>query len=86
VLRWLLTQATGTIGNVAHQLETRALDIDDYERRRLLDDLAVLDEELGVVRMLLDNPVDWDAEYRRLLAGETPPLENDDEYDEQAGR
>jgi len=76
MLRWLLTEATGTIANVAHQLETRAAEIDDDARVQLQDDLIVLDDELMTVKALLGEPIDWDQENRRLLAGEIPPLES----------
>jgi hypothetical protein len=84
MLRWLVSEATGKIANIAHQLETRAAEIGDGARAQLHDDLTVLDEELAVVNALLDVPIDWDAENRRLLAGEIPPLESDadDEDDE----
>jgi hypothetical protein len=42
-LRWLLTDATGTIGEVAHELESRAAEIDDSARAQLRDDVLVLD-------------------------------------------
>jgi hypothetical protein len=38
-LGWLLTQASGTIADIAHQLETRAADLDDDAREQLRDDL-----------------------------------------------
>ena len=74
-LRWLLTQSSGTIADVAHQLETRAGDLDDGAREQLRDDVLVLDEELATVKALLIAPVDWDAENERLLAGEIPPFD-----------
>ena len=83
-LRWLLTQASGTIANTAHQVETCAAALDDDAREQLLDDVLILDEELATLKALLVAPVDWDAEYRRLLAGEIGPYEPDadDEGDE----
>lgn len=84
MLRWLLTQATGSIANVAHQLETRAAEIDDDARLELQDDLIALDEELVVVKALLNQAIDWDEENRRLLAGEIPPLESEPDDDEDA--
>jgi len=84
MLRWLLTQATGSIANVAHQLETRAAEIDDDARVELQDDLIALDEELVIVKALLKQAIDWDEENRRLLAGEIPPLESEPDDDEDA--
>jgi hypothetical protein len=78
-LRWLLTKSTGTLAEVAHRLETHGVDIDHDARARLQDDLVVLDEELATLRTLLAGPVDWDTEYERLLAGEIPPFEGNDE-------
>lgn len=76
-LRWLLTESAGTIANVAHELETRAADVDDHAREQLHDDILALDDELAAVKTLLGNEVDWDAEIRRLLAGEIPPFQID---------
>lgn len=80
-LRWLLTKATGTIGEVAHQLETRAAEIDDDAREQLRDDVLVLDGELAVVKALLLELVDWDSEFRLLLEDELPPLDSDPDSD-----
>jgi hypothetical protein len=76
-LRWLLTESAGTIANVAHELETRAAEVDDHARAQLQDDILALDDELATVHTLLRNEVDWDAETRRLLAGEIPPFQID---------
>jgi hypothetical protein len=84
-LRWLMAEASGTIANIAHQLETQASKLDDYARDQLLDDVLVLDEDLDVVKALLPVPVDWDAAHGRLIAGEVPPFEDEsDEDDEDA--
>jgi hypothetical protein len=82
-LGWLLTQSSGTIAHVAHHLETRAADLDDDAREQLRDDVLALHEELATLKALLE-PVDWDAEHGRLLAGEIPPFgdDPDDEQDE----
>lgn len=80
-LGWLLTHSTGAIADVAHHLETRAGDLDDDARERLRDDVVALHEELATLSALLE-PVDWDAEHARLLAGEIPPFDADDEPDE----
>lgn len=76
-LRWLLTEATGTIGKVAHQLEHRAVDIDDDARAHLRDDVLVLDEELATLKALLLGAIDWDSELGRLLKNELPPFDAD---------
>ena len=75
-LGWLLTQSSGTIADIAHHVETRAADLDDNARERLRDDVLALHEELDTLKALLE-PVDWDAEHGRLLAGEIPPLQDD---------
>ena len=82
-LGWLLTHASGKIADVAHHLETRAADLDDDAREQLRDDLLALHEELAPLTALLE-PVDWDAEHSRLLAGEIPPFQHyaDDETNE----
>jgi hypothetical protein len=77
-LGWLLTQASGKIADVAHQLEIRAADLDDDAREQLRDDLLALHDELAPLKVLLE-PVDWDVEHGRLLAGEIPPFQNDAE-------
>lgn len=82
-LRWLLTQASGTIGDVAHQLENRAADLGDDVRAQLRDDVLVLDGELAVVKSLLLELVDWDAELERLLQDERPIDTDADPEDEE---
>jgi hypothetical protein len=76
-LRWLLTQASGTIGRVAHQLEHRAAEIDDSAREQLRDDVMAVDDELATVEALLIPLTDWDSELERLLNGELPPFAAD---------
>ena len=76
-LRWLLTQTSGTIGRVAHQLEHRAAEIDDDARDHLRDDVLVVDDELATVKALLIQLTDWDAQLERLLDGEFAPFEAD---------
>lgn len=76
-LRWLLTQATDTVGKVAHQLEHRAADVDDDARAQLRDDIHVLDDELATLKALLLGLIDWDKELARLLKDEVPPLDAD---------
>jgi hypothetical protein len=76
-LRWLLTESAGTIANVAHELETRATEVDDHAREQLQDDILALEDELASVKTLLITEVDWDAENGRLLAGEIPPFQID---------
>jgi hypothetical protein len=77
-LRWHLTRATGTIGEVAHELESRAADIDDRAREQLRDDVLVLEGELAVVKALLFELIDWDSELKRLFTGELPPFDTDE--------
>ncbi|HEY1715990.1 MAG TPA: hypothetical protein VGG07_24040 [Solirubrobacteraceae bacterium] len=82
-LRWLMAEASGTIANIAHQLETHASKLDEYASEQLLDDVLVLDEDLAVLKTLLPVPVDWDAAHGRLIAGELAPFEDEsDEEDE----
>lgn len=76
-LRWLLTQSSDAIADAAHQFEARAADLDDDARQQLREDLLSLDEELATLKALFLAPVDWDAEYERLLAGELPPFDDD---------
>lgn len=76
-LRWLLTQATGTIGEVSHELESRAANIDDGTRAQLRDDVLVLEDELALVKALLIELHDWDSEFRRLLKDGLPPFDTD---------
>jgi hypothetical protein len=78
-MRWLLTQASGTIGRVAHHLEHRAVEIDDSAREQLRDDVMVVDDELAAVKALLIQLNDWDAELERLMNGELPPFQTDTE-------
>jgi hypothetical protein len=76
-LRWLLTEANGMVGEVAHQLEVRAPDIDDEARAQFRADVLALDDELTTVKALLVGPTDWDSELGRLLDGELPPFDSD---------
>ena len=76
-LRWLLNEASGTIGEVAHELESRAADINDRAREQLRKDVLVLDGELAVVKALLLELIDWDSELTRLLRDELPPVDAD---------
>lgn len=48
-LRLLLTQSSGAIANVVHQVETRSVD-DDDAREQLRDDILVLDEEFATLK------------------------------------
>jgi hypothetical protein len=75
MLRWRVSQAIGTIAEVAHLLESRASDVDDGARNHLRDDILVLDDELETLTALLAEPVDWDSGFTRLLEGELPPLD-----------
>ena len=81
-------ESAGTIASVAHELETRAAEVDNHARAQLHDDILALDDELATVKTLLGNEVDWDAENGRLLAGEIPPfqIDADDEDGEYSHR
>lgn len=81
-LRWLLSEASGTIGLVAYQLESRAAGLDDVARVQLQDDVLVLDDELATVKTLLLEPIDWDSELGRLVDEGLPPLDTDTDPDE----
>lgn len=81
-LRLLLTQSSGAIANVVHQVETRGVDLDHDAREQLRDDILVLDEELATLKALLVPPIDWDAAHERLLAGEIPPFDDGDEHED----
>lgn len=84
-LRWLLTEASGTLALVAHQLESRATDIDDEAREQLRDDVFLLEDEIATVKALLLELVDWDSELGRLLRDELAPFEPDpDSYFDDA--
>ncbi|MFL5860314.1 MAG: hypothetical protein ACJ780_05995 [Solirubrobacteraceae bacterium] len=82
-LRWLLAQSSGTIADVAHQLDAAADALDEDALEQLRFDLLVVDDELAAVKALLAAPVDWDAEYGRLIAGEIPAFDDDGEDDER---
>jgi hypothetical protein len=80
-LRRLMTESSGTVANIAHQLETRAAELDDDACDQLRDDVLVLEEDIAMLKGLLAR-VDWDAAHERLIAGEVPPFEDDDDEDE----
>ena len=83
-LRWLLNEASRTIGEVARELESRAADINDGAREQLRHDVLVLDGELAVVKALLLELIDWDSELTRLLRDELPPLDADTDPEDAA--
>lgn len=82
-LRWLMTESSGTIAHIAHQLETCAVELDDDACDQLRDDVLVLDEDIATLKALLAPPVDWDAAHGRLIAGEVPPFEDDFDEDDE---
>jgi hypothetical protein len=82
-LRGLMTESSGTIANIAHQLETRAPELDDDAWDQLRDDVLVLDEDIATLKALLVAPVDWDAEHERLIAGEVPPFDDGSDEDDE---
>jgi hypothetical protein len=82
-LRRLMTESSGTIANIAHQLETRAAELDDDACDQLRDDVLVLEEDIATLKGQLVAPVDWDAEHERLIAGELPSFEDDFDEDDE---
>jgi hypothetical protein len=81
-LRRLMTESSGTVANIAHQLETRAAELDDDACDKLRDDVLVLEEDIAMLKGLLVARVDWDAAHERLIAGEVPPFEDDTDHDD----
>jgi hypothetical protein len=84
-LRQLLASSGGTIADVANVLERRGHDVDRKGRELLQDEVRAVEVDIAVLKTLLSDAVDWDAECRRLLADEVPPFEDlfvDDEHDE----
>jgi len=85
-LRRLLASSGGTIADVAHALERRGDEIDSRGRELLEDEVRAIEVDIAILKSLLSNPVDWDRECRRLLAGEIPPFEDgiaDDGHDDE---
>jgi hypothetical protein len=83
-LRRLLASSGGTIADVGHALERRGEDIDRRSRDLLEDEVSAIELDIAVLKVLLSDPVDWDIESKRLLAGEVPPFEDrggDDDVD-----
>ena len=78
-LRLLLAESAGTIADVAYRLEKSTYAVDEHDRALLRDDVLQLDEELASLKAWLLAPLDWDAEYARLLAGEVPGIEDTEE-------
>jgi hypothetical protein len=76
-LRWLLAQSSGTIADVAYQLETFPFDLDEDARDQLRDDVLLIEEELALLRVLVGS-IDWDAELERMLR-ERPETDADSE-------
>jgi hypothetical protein len=82
-LRRLLASAGGTIADVAHVLERRGDEVDRRGRDLLEDEVHAVEVDIAILKSLLFDRVDWDRECGRLLAGEIPPFEDDDEHDEE---
>jgi hypothetical protein len=76
-LRRLLASSGGTIADVAHALESRGEQIDRKGRELLEDEVRAVEVDIAILKSLLSDPVDWDRECGRLLAGEIPPFEDD---------
>jgi hypothetical protein len=86
-LRRLLASSGGTIADVAHALERRGSRVDRKGRDLLEDEVRAVEVDIAILKTLLSDPVDWDRECGRLLAGEIPPFEKDvadDELDDEA--
>jgi hypothetical protein len=86
-LRRLLASSGGTIADVAHALERRGEEVDRKGRELLEDEVRAVEVDIAILKTLLSDPVDWDRECGRLLAGEIPPFEKDvadDELDDEA--
>jgi hypothetical protein len=82
-LRRLLASSGGTIADVAHALERRGDEVDRKGRELLEDEVRAVEVDIAVLKTLLSDPVDWDAECGRLLAGEIPPFEGDGADDDR---
>lgn len=76
-LRRLLASSGRTIADVAHALERRGAEIDRKRRDLLEDEVRAVEIDIAILKTLLSDPVDWDQECGRLLAGEIPPFEGD---------
>lgn len=86
-LRRLLASSGGTIADVAHALERRGEEVDRKGRELLEDEVRAVEVDIAILKTLLSDPVDWDRERDRLMAGEIPPFEDDfadDELDDEA--
>jgi hypothetical protein len=81
-LRRLLASSGGTIADVANALERRGDELDREGRDLLEDEVRAVEVDIAILKTLLSDPVDWDRECGRLLAGEIPPFEDDDLDDE----
>lgn len=84
-LRRLLAASGGMVADVALALERRGDAVDVKGRELLGDELSAVEVDIAILKTLLADPVDWDRECGRLLAGEIPPFEDrtvDDEPDQ----
>jgi hypothetical protein len=84
-LRRLLASSGGTIADVANVLERRGDEVDRKGLDLLQDEVGAIEIDIAVLKTLLSDPIDWDAESKRLLAGEVPPFDDlvvDDDDDE----
>jgi hypothetical protein len=85
-LRRLLASSGGAIADVAHALERHGDDVDRKGRELLQDEVGAIEMDIAMLKVLLSDRVDWDAESKRLLAGEVPPFEDrlvDDDQDDE---
>jgi hypothetical protein len=85
-LRRLLASSGGTIADVAHALERRGEDVDFNGRALLREEVDAIEMDIAGLKALLSDPIDWEAESKRLLAGEIPPFEDrvvDEDHDDE---
>jgi len=84
-LRQLLALSGGTIADVAHALERRGEDVDREDRKLLQDEIRALEVDIAVLKAVMADPVDWEGEFKRLLADGVPPFEGDDNDHDDEG-
>lgn len=81
-VRLRIQELAGIVAEVTRLLDAHAADLGYGARAQLRDDVLLLDDELAALKAWLVAPLDWDADYGRLLAGEIPPLEDRADGDE----
>jgi hypothetical protein len=83
-LRRLIASSGGTIADVAHALERRGDEVDRKGRELLGEEVRAVEVDIAILQSLLSDPIDWDQECGRLLAGEISPYDDDLADDEDA--